>query len=161
MPTLLFRVDDRLIHGQVSIGWAGPLKPDLLLVVDDAAAADAFENDLICCACPETTRAEVVDVAGGPARIARAAAEGRLIVLLREIGTARRLVEAGVALEELNIGGVHHRPGRRAYLPFVYLNDADVEELRWLHAHGVRLSAQDLPGNRATDLVPLLDSGGS
>lgn len=39
MELLLFRIDDRLIHGQVSIGWAGPMKPDVLLVVDDEAAA--------------------------------------------------------------------------------------------------------------------------
>lgn len=161
MPALLYRVDDRLIHGQVSVGWAGPLKPDLLLVVDDVAARDDFEIELICSACPETSRAQVVDVAGAPARIAAAAAAGRLIVLLRDIRTARRLVEAGVALPELNIGGVHHQPGRREFLSFVYLNEAEIEDLRWLHARGVALSAQDLPGNRPRDLAPLLDSGGS
>lgn len=161
MPLVLFRVDDRLIHGQVSVGWAGPLKPDLLLVVDDEAAADPFESELIRDACPESTRAAVVDVAGGPAQIAAGATAGRLFVLVRNVRTVRRLIEAGVRITELNIGGLHHQPGRRAYLPFVYLNDADVEDLRWLGTRGVHLSAQDLPGNTARDLAPLLDSGGS
>lgn len=161
MPLLLLRVDDRLIHGQVSVGWAGPLKAELLLVVDDEAAADAFENDLICCACPDTARARVVAVPDGATAIAEAVATMRVIVLVRSLRTVRRLVEAGLKPAELNIGGLHHQPGRRSYLPFVYLDDEDVVDLRWLAARGVRLSAQDLPGNAARDLLPLLDSGGS
>lgn len=38
----LVRVDGRLIHGMVAVTWCGVYKPDILLVVNDAAANDEF-----------------------------------------------------------------------------------------------------------------------
>ena len=46
MSLLLFRVDDRLIHGQVVIGWGRPLGIDFIVLVDDAVRASAWEQDL-------------------------------------------------------------------------------------------------------------------
>ncbi|TPW05718.1 MAG: PTS system, mannose-specific IIB component, partial [bacterium] len=65
MTVVLVRIDDRLIHGQVSVGWAGHLKPDLILVLDDDIAADSWENDLVCAACPDSVRARVMRIAEG------------------------------------------------------------------------------------------------
>ena len=38
MAIVLYRVDERLIHGQVVIGWGSQLQPSRYLVVDDALA---------------------------------------------------------------------------------------------------------------------------
>ena len=35
MPIVLYRIDERLIHGQVVVGWGGQLRPDLFVVVDE------------------------------------------------------------------------------------------------------------------------------
>ena len=35
MPILLTRIDDRLIHGQVVVGWAQALKADHIVVIND------------------------------------------------------------------------------------------------------------------------------
>ncbi len=40
----LVRVDDRLIHGQVVVGWGRELKPDLVVLVDDEVAANEWEQ---------------------------------------------------------------------------------------------------------------------
>jgi mannose/fructose/N-acetylgalactosamine-specific phosphotransferase system component IIB len=161
MSVVLVRVDDRLIHGQVSIGWAAHLKPTLILVLDDDVAAEAWENELVCSACPESLRAEVTTVAEGARRLAAdAAAAGggpRMLVLLRGTSEALRMVDAGYRPAELNIGGLHHHPGSRSVLPYVYVDGAEEADLRALAERGIRLSAQDLPGNRAYDLLRLLN----
>ncbi|NIV57363.1 MAG: PTS transporter subunit IIB, partial [Actinobacteria bacterium] len=46
MPIVLHRVDERLIHGQVVIGWGHQLRPDRYVVVDDELAASDWEQDL-------------------------------------------------------------------------------------------------------------------
>ena len=46
MPIVLFRVDERLIHGQVVVGWGGQIRPDRYLVVDDVFVTDYFELPL-------------------------------------------------------------------------------------------------------------------
>ena len=44
MTLLLHRIDDRLIHGQVVVGWGQPLDLGFIVLVDDIAQATAFSN---------------------------------------------------------------------------------------------------------------------
>ena len=46
MSLLLYRIDDRLIHGQVVIGWGRPLDVGFIALVDDQVAASDWEQDL-------------------------------------------------------------------------------------------------------------------
>ncbi len=160
MPVLLVRIDDRLIHGQVSIGWAGRLKPDLILVLDDEAAADSWEGDLVCSACPESVTARVFGIEEGAARLASGAfGDKKLLILLRSARSAVRLVESGCPVREINLGGLHHHAGTRSYLPYVYLDESEVRDLVTLMNRGVRVTAQDIPGNKAHDMADILPGG--
>jgi mannose/fructose/N-acetylgalactosamine-specific phosphotransferase system component IIB len=162
MSVLLVRIDDRLIHGQVSVGWAGQLKPDLILVLDDEVAADDWENDLVCAACPDSVAARVMPVAAGAAWLAGTeAARQKIVVLVRGTKQARALVEGGLGLASVNVGGLHHHAGARSFLPYVFLDDAEIADLNWLARQGVRLNAQDLPGNKGIDLAPLIAGKGA
>ena len=162
MNLLLVRIDDRLIHGQVSVGWAGQLKPDLILVLDDEVAADDWENDLVCSACPDSVTARVMPVAEGVAWLAgEEAGRKKIVVLVRGTKQARALVEAGLALASVNVGGLHSHPGSRSFLPYVYLDEAEIADLNWLAQQGIRLNAQDLPGNKGIDLAPLIAGQGA
>ena len=75
---------------------------------------------------------------------------------MRSVQSAVRLLEAGYPVAELNVGGLHHHAGSRPILPYVYVDAAEIDALRHLAARGVRLTAQDLPGNKAFDLLPLI-----
>ncbi|HJX88660.1 MAG TPA: PTS sugar transporter subunit IIB, partial [Gemmatimonadales bacterium] len=46
MPIVLCRVDDRLIHGQVVVGWGQALGITRIILVDDQVAASSWEQDL-------------------------------------------------------------------------------------------------------------------
>ena len=46
VPIVLFRVDERLIHGQVVIGWGHELRPERYVVVDDDLAESPWEQEL-------------------------------------------------------------------------------------------------------------------
>jgi mannose/fructose/N-acetylgalactosamine-specific phosphotransferase system component IIB len=52
-------------------------------------------------------------------------------------------------LKRFNIGGVHHRTGRKERLRFVYLTDEEAAKLRQLAARGIEVTAQDVPTARA------------
>ena len=150
MPLLLARVDDRLIHGQVAHGWGSALHPTLLAIVSDSLRADPDRADLYLFAVPEGARGRVLSVAEAldPAFRSEADAE-RTILLFESPESALRLVEGGFQLPELNLGGLHHAPGKRELLPYVYLDARDLERLRALRGRGVRIYAQDLPSNAA------------
>src|SRR5207253_1259924 len=43
---ILYRIDDRLIHGQVVVGWGQPLDVGFIVLVDDQVAASEWEQEL-------------------------------------------------------------------------------------------------------------------
>lgn len=160
MAIVLFRVDERLIHGQVVVGWGTVLHPQLIVVVDDDLAASEWEQDLYVLGLPPPLEARFTSVEEGREALARwQSAPARVIVLTRDVRNMRRLLEGDVAPgAEVNIGGLHFAPGRRAVLPYVYLSDDEREEVALLAREGLTVSARDLPTTRAIDLAQLLGS---
>jgi mannose/fructose/N-acetylgalactosamine-specific phosphotransferase system component IIB len=154
MPILLNRVDDRLIHGQVVVGWGRPLGIDLIILVDDQVAESAWEQDLYRMAVPSEIELRFANVAGAAGSLAAwQAAPRRSLLLTGDIGTMAALHAADRdVLHSINLGGIHHRPGRRQRLPYLYLTDDELTCLRQLEARGARITAQDLPTSAAVPL---------
>ena len=46
MSLVLYRIDDRLIHGQVVVGWGQPLDIGFIVLVDDEVARSEWEQEL-------------------------------------------------------------------------------------------------------------------
>ena len=46
MTLALYRIDDRLIHGQVVVGWGQPLNASFIVLVDDEVSGSDWEQDL-------------------------------------------------------------------------------------------------------------------
>lgn len=155
MSWQLQRVDDRLIHGQILVAWGQRLRPDRIWVVDDAAAGNAWEAELMSSAAPDM-EVKVVTVATMAAAWAgEASAPGGAFLLVRDLKTALALVEAGVAIARLNLGGLHYAPGKTKVNEYIYLDDADRARARALTSRGVTLEVQDVPAARPEPLASL------
>jgi len=155
MSWLLLRVDDRLIHGQVLVAWAQHLHPERIWVVDDAAAGNAWEKDLMSSAAPGVEVRIVTVAAMAAAWAQEEAAPGGAFLLVRDLETALALVEAGATIARLNLGGLHHAPGKSKVNEYIYLDDADRARARALLARGLALDVQDVPGAVAKPLAAL------
>lgn len=158
MPILLYRVDERLIHGQVVVGWGGKLHPDLIVVVDDDLAASSWEQDLYTLGLPGEVSAEFRSVDEARAELAVWRSSSRRIILLtRDVQTMLRLAAGGLLHgEDVNLGGIHASPGRRGVLPYLFLSPPEEAALAELAATGVSVSARDLPGSRRVECSELL-----
>lgn len=155
MSWLLQRVDDRLIHGQVVVAWGHRLHPQRIWVVDDAAAANAWERDLLATAAPDA-EVRVVTVAEMAAAWAEEIeAAGGAFLLVRNLASALALVEAGAPVTQFTLGGLHYGPGKTKVNEYIYLDAADRAIARALLARGVTLEVQDVPAARAESLVAL------
>lgn len=161
MPIVLFRVDERLIHGQVVVGWGERLNMDRIVVVDDDLSASAWEQELYCLGVPPPVDALFASVEDAARDLPRWREETRrIVILVRDVATLGRLAAAGVlGKEEINLGGIHFSPGRERVLPYLFLSPDEREELRRIAASGAEITARDLPGTRAVDLEELLGKG--
>jgi mannose/fructose/N-acetylgalactosamine-specific phosphotransferase system component IIB len=158
MSVVLFRIDDRLIHGQVVIGWGRPLGIDLIILVDDQVAGSPWEQDLYRMAVEPDIEVRFVTIAEAREQMSDWQSNGkRGLVLTGDLESMAALHSANPAIvQRINLGGIHHRPGRRERLPFVYLTDQELRTLSALEQGGAVITAQDLP---TTPPVPLRNLG--
>jgi PTS system mannose-specific IIB component/fructoselysine and glucoselysine-specific PTS system IIB component len=159
MSIVLYRVDERLIHGQVVLGWGSQLRPARFLVVDDGLAESEWEQELFALG---AGRAETLfmDVEAARLHLAEWRSDDvRSILLTRDVRTMVRLAEGRrLEGERINLGGLHHGPGRERVLSYLYLTEEDRRHLRQLEDEGTSISAQDLPDASKVSLKSLLGS---
>lgn len=148
MPLCLVRIDDRLIHGQVVLGWARALKPDRIVVASDRIATSAWERKFYTASVPPHIRVSFFDLEETARQLLNNLFKQELVMILFEsVKDVHAVVEKGVSLSDVNVGGLHYRDGAVELLPYVFLTDEDRHYLRELVKRSVTFTAQDIPGN--------------
>lgn len=158
MPIRLFRIDDRLIHGQVVVGWGERLGIRIYVVVDDALADEGWERALLASGVPETAGVLFLTVEEAVRRLPELNDSARTGALLtRRTETMRHLAEGG-SLEgkRVNVGCLGAAPGRRRAADYVYLRPEEADDLRAIDRLSAGVSARDLPTSRPLSLSTLL-----
>lgn len=157
---VLVRIDDRLIHGQVVIGWVKATSPDTIVVANDAAAADTLQRSLMELATPSNLQVaicrvdEVASLCGSPQMNGR-----RLLVLFSTPQDVLRAVTGGLDVRRLNVGGMRFKPGKRQILKAVSIDGQDEAVFRDLAARGVHTTVQMVPTDEPTEIGKYLTAG--
>ena len=95
MTLVLCRVDDRLIHGQVVVGWGQPLGIQRIVLADDEVAKSDWEQDLYRMAVPSGLEVVFATVAAAGAQLRGWERDSkRTAVLLGSIEAAAQLYRA-------------------------------------------------------------------
>ena len=162
MPIELFRIDDRLIHGQVVVGWGQPLDVGFIVLVDDDVATSDWEQELYRLGVPPGMAVYFETVAEAANRFAHYDGERRVgILLTKDIETMRRLATHVPQVRTINLGGLHYSAGRVQKLRYVFLSPGEELVLRDLASRGVDITAQDVPATRPVALDALLEGRGA
>ncbi|UCG53122.1 MAG: PTS sugar transporter subunit IIB [Candidatus Latescibacterota bacterium] len=153
MPLCLVRIDDRMIHGQVVLGWARVLKPDRIVLVNDRIAGSSWERKFYTASVPSQMKVSFLNVdETTPEHLDDLFKNESVLMLFESVVDVHKIIEKGVQIDEINIGGLHFRPGAEEILPYVFLTDEDKRLLRELVKKGITLTAQDIPGNAPTNI---------
>lgn len=162
MPIDLFRIDERLLHGQVVVGWGRRLEIAYYVVVDDLLVESDWEQELYASGLPAGTDASFVSVGDAIRDFAELDARpGRGALVTRGPSAMRQLADAGLLADRrVNIGGLHAEIGRQRVLDYVYLRPEEAEDLREIGRQAGSVSARDLPTSRAVPLREVLHAFG-
>jgi mannose/fructose/N-acetylgalactosamine-specific phosphotransferase system component IIB len=152
------RIDDRLIHGQVVVGWGQPFDIAFIVLVNDEVAQSDWEQELYRMGTPPEMDLYFHSVADAVVALPKYREDKRNGILLTgDVASMHRLVkEAGV--REVNIGGIHHRPDRRQRLRYVFLSPVEEDVLRDMEREGANVTARDVPSANAVDLKDVLSA---
>ncbi|MDQ7772313.1 MAG: PTS sugar transporter subunit IIB [Elusimicrobiales bacterium] len=154
MPVSLFRVDDRLIHGQVVESWVPHLGVGEIVVASDEIAADETRQLLMRFAVPEGVELRIMRLDEAAPYIAAGASERKTLVLVPGIREMAALLDGGVRPASVNIGGMHYSAGRNMSIgKAIFLSDEDCADLKKLAAAGIRLEGRGVPSDKPFDLM--------
>lgn len=145
---LLTRIDNRLVHGQVGVTWTMTLGANLIVVADDEVAGNELMQQLMA-STAETSGAGVrfftlqktIDV------IHKAAPRQKIFIVCKTPKDVLALIQGGVPIKEVNVGNMHFTQGKRQISKKVYVDDADIEDLRAIKESGADVYIQDVPGD--------------
>lgn len=152
MRIVLVRVDDRLIHGQVVVGWTRTVGATRIVVGDDEAAADSMRQMLLRMAAPPGVEVSILPVDEAARQLASEAfPNDRVMVIVRSPVALVRMRDLGFLFTEVNVGNVAMAPGRVRLTKEVAATPEELEAWNRLDQCGVSLVARWLPGGTATD----------
>ncbi len=153
-----FRIDERLLHGQVIVGWGMRLGIERYVVVDDELATSPWEQDLYSAGLPAAVSVRFFSVADAIRSLPDLIdLPGRGAVLTRSTDSMRKLADAKILHgQRVNVGGLHEGNQRRRALRYVSLRPDEAEDLRAIESSGVEVSARDLRTSREVGLQELL-----
>lgn len=114
MPIVVSRIDDRLIHGQVATSWIGSNNVQVVVVVDDAVAADPIQVSVLKLAAPSGVRAYAQSVEKFVEKWKAGILDGYNVMLVfANVFAPKKLIESGVPITSLNVGGMRFTPERK------------------------------------------------
>jgi mannose/fructose/N-acetylgalactosamine-specific phosphotransferase system component IIB len=146
MSVSLVRLDDRLIHGQVTVGWAPALDIACIVLANDEVAGDEWEQTVY----RGGTSADVDVLFHTVTGAAEAWRNGDFddtttLILVESTTDALQLLNSGAPLTSLNIGGLHHRADCKKVLSYVFVDETDMENFRQLSQKSIELECRDTP----------------
>lgn len=157
MKIVLARIDDRFIHGQVLTRWIKIHAADRIIVVSNEVAQDEMRKTLILSVAPSNVKASAVSIS----KMAKAFHSPRYedttaMLLFENPGDIVSLIEAGVPIETVNVGGMRFENNRRQITKSVSVTEKDIKAFEQLQELGVKLESRQLPSDSSEDFMQML-----
>ena len=150
MNIVCFRVDERLVHGQIVTKWLPEVQAKRLIVVDSEIAVDDFMKEVLQMALPPGLDFAVISLDKALTKFTENNDEIKTMVLVKNVETAAKL---GQQLSpefnfSLNVGNCGMQPGRTKITDTVYLNAREIAALKELKVLGCSVFFQTLPDTK-------------
>lgn len=154
----LARVDDRLVHGQVMQVWTKGHGTNAAYVIDDATAADEFMKEIY--ESTQSTGGLAIKVFSSDSIVdewnKNQFGNDNVALIFKSIAYAKKAVDGGVPIKELNVGGIAIKPGTTKVIESVGLSKDDAELCKALDAVGVKVYFQKIPSSENVSLSAAL-----
>lgn len=153
----LARIDDRLIHGQVATRWTKETNVSRIIVVSDEVANDHVRKTLLTQVAPPGVTAHVVDI-DKMIRVWNNPKYGqdRVMLLFTNPTDVERIVEQGVNIKSVNIGGMAFRQGKTQVNNAVSVDEKDIAAFRKLNDRGIELEVRKVSNDPKLKMMDLI-----
>ena len=156
MPINVARIDDRLIHGQVITTWVKNYDIEQVLVINNKVANDKVQQSVLTMSAPPGLKVLVFGVQEFIEILKKTTIKKRTMLLFTNSIDVDALVDGGLSLEKLNVGGMRMQDGRHQLSRAVSVTPEEEQAFRNLIAKNVVVEIQMVPKDPIVDLKTLL-----
>lgn len=157
---VLARVDDRLIHGQVMTKWSKGFNTNALFVVDNPTAKDPFMKDIYTMSTSNSGLKIKVFTTDEAAEYWEKSnfEKYNAILLFKNIAAVKEVIDKGLPITKLNIGGIAKVKDAKFIIPSVALRKEDEELLKEISSKNVEVFFQTVPDTKMVSFKDALKS---
>jgi PTS system mannose-specific IIB component len=162
MAVTHMRIDNRLIHGQVTLSWIGALDANHMIVTNDVVAQDDMQRIML----PMAARGVKTSVLSVDDTLAYCnspeGANEKIFIIAKFPSDALRLIENGLKVSEINVGNQAPTPGTKfkMVLNTLAVTAEDAAIYRKIASHGYKLICKMMPNDRSQDFLEVLHKKG-
>lgn len=151
---VLVRIDDRLIHGQVVTQWMKDAHANKVLIIDDILPDDAFMKRVLKAAAPPGVKCIIKSVADSIPYIQGdpRADDEAILVLVKFPWVIESLLDAGISIPKVILGGMGIRGDRKVFNRNVAANEEEVECMKRIVSKGSEMVYQLVPSDAPVDV---------
>lgn len=148
----MLRIDGRLIHGQVIAGFSRRVGANMIVVINDAAANNAFQKNMMKMAIPAGTALEVLSIEDAYQKLSTGEFDAKkLLILVKSPVDLVTLLENGFTIEKINVGGVINDGATIKLTKEVMATPAEIEAWKKLDQKGIKMELQWESNAKVTD----------
>ena len=157
MKVKLARIDDRLIHGQVTTVWAKEAAAERIIIPSDEVAEDEIRRTLVKQAAPPGIKVNVVTTEKAIKVYHNPKYKNETVFyLFTKPQEVVDLVKGGVPIKSINIGGMQFKTGRIQLTKAVSVFKEDIAAFYELIDLGVKLDCRVVAADSPKDFEVLL-----
>ena len=150
----LARIDDRLIHGQVTTVWSKVANAQRIIICNDDVFNDEVRRTLLRQAAPPGMKVNVVSLEKAVAVYHNPQYQDETVFyLFTNPHDVLTMVRQGVQIATLNIGGMAWRPGKKQLTKAVSLDPQDIQAFRELDKLGVKLDLRVVASDPSVNIL--------
>ncbi|EEU21284.2 PTS sugar transporter subunit IIB [Lactobacillus mulieris] len=153
---VLARIDDRLIHGQVMTKWLKSTQAENVVIVDDDVSKDDFMINVFESAVPDNIGIGVFNKQDA-VKFFSEPLPGPTILLVKVPQTIKYMIDNGIDIPEVDLGGMGARQDRKTLYQYISTNEDEDQVFLDLVKQGVNVFVQIVPQNDKLPIKPLID----
>jgi PTS system mannose-specific IIB component len=141
-----FRIDERLIHGQVATVWVNSLGCNRIIVANDAAVKNEMQITVLKLACPTAVKLSVLSLAKAVQNVKDGKYDSdKVFFITKDIADCKTVLDLGLKIDSVNVGNASHKDGKVKIKNSVSLSEEEIGMIREIIASGVKVTAQMIP----------------
>ena len=159
MSISLVRVDDRLIHGQIVESWVPNLNIGEIVVVSDEIVEDETRRAIMRFATPDDVDLKIMSVQDAIKYFPKALeSKINVLILLPGLKEIIRLLDGGLKVDKLNIGGMHYSAGKKQSIGrAIFLSKEDCAYFKDIFSRGIKIEGKGVPSDRPVDIMKVIN----